>query len=133
MNFTATILFLMIVLTTEAGPRPLSVAHSFKTTLTNSPLKQIEPGIFEIGQVRLDKNKKSIQFPVHVNMNQGTIEYLLVTSSGKLHESLLRTEAEPRDIHLAVLLLSGPAAATNSADSTKSFWLQSQSIGAVEN
>ncbi|MDQ6633054.1 MAG: YdjY domain-containing protein [Verrucomicrobiota bacterium] len=124
MNFTATILFLMIVLTTEAGPRPLSATNNFNSTLTNSPLKQIEPGIFEIGQVRLDKNKKSIQFPIQVNMNQGTIEYLLVTSSGKLHESLLRTEAEPRDIHLAVLLLFGDVVTTNSADSTNIYGLK---------
>jgi len=84
------------------------------TQATNLPLKQIEPGIFELGKVRLDKNKGNIQFPASLNMNQGVIEYLIVTGMGKLHESLLRTEAEPYQIHLAMLLVGAKGAPTNS-------------------
>jgi hypothetical protein len=39
-------------------------------------------------------------------MDQGAIEYLLVNESGKVHESVFRTEAEPYHIHLATLLVS---------------------------
>ncbi len=73
--------------------------------LTNAPLKEIEPGIFELGKVRLNKTQKSLSFPATLNMTQGLIEYALVSSTGKLHESLLQTEVEPYHIHLAALLL----------------------------
>jgi len=73
--------------------------------VTNSPLKKIDNGVFEIGNVRLDKNQKTIRFPAVVNMDQGAVEYLLVNESGKVHESVFRTEAEPYHIHLATLLI----------------------------
>ncbi|MBC8002432.1 MAG: hypothetical protein H7X97_07575 [Opitutaceae bacterium] len=38
-------------------------------------------------------------------MTQGSLEYLLVTDKGKVHESLLRTDVEPYHIHLAMLFL----------------------------
>jgi hypothetical protein len=76
-------------------------------------LKPIAPGIFEIGMVRLDKDRRAISFPATVNMKAGAIEYLIVTKNGKTHESLLRTEAEPQHIHLAMLLLGAKGAGTN--------------------
>jgi len=72
---------------------------------TNSPLKQIGPGLFQIGQVHLDKQARSITFPARVNMTNAAIEYLIVTKYGKTHESLLRTDAEPKDVNVAMLLL----------------------------
>jgi len=73
--------------------------------VTNSPLKQIDAGVFEIGNVRLDKNQRTIRFPAVVNMDKGAVEYLLVNESGKVHESVFRTETEPYHIHLATLLV----------------------------
>lgn len=82
---------------TNSAPHGMPPAHP--------PIRKIAPGIFEIGQVRLDKDKKSVSFPGVVNMDQGLIEYALVSKVGKLHESLLRTETEPYHIHLAMLLI----------------------------
>jgi hypothetical protein len=79
---------------------------------TNLPLQQIATGIFQIGQVRLDKVQKTITVPAFVNMTAGLIEYFLVTSSGKTHESVLRTDVPPYQIHLAMLLL-GAKGTTN--------------------
>ena len=79
---------------------------------TNLPLQQIATGIFQIGQVRLDKVQKTIAFPAFVNMTAGLVEYFLVTSSGKTHESVLRTDVPPYQIHLAMLLL-GAKGTTN--------------------
>jgi hypothetical protein len=76
-------------------------------------LKPIGPGLLELGVVRLDKEKRAISFPAIVNMKDGAIEYLIVTKNGKTHESLLRTEAEPQHIHLAMLLLGAKGAGTN--------------------
>lgn len=75
------------------------------------PLVEVSPGVYQIGLVRLDKTQKSVQFPAALNMDHGLIEYLLVTTRGKTHESLLKTEAEPYHIHIAMLLLGAKGAA----------------------
>jgi len=80
---------------------------------TNMPLRQIAPGVFEIGKVRFDQQQKTVTFPAALNLSAGIIEYVLVTSYGKTHESLLRTEVEPYHIHLALLLLGAKGAGTN--------------------
>jgi hypothetical protein len=80
------------------------------TTKTNLALRQITPEIFQLGSVRLDKSKKTVQFPAQFNMKEGLLEYLLVTTKGKTHESLLKTEAEPYQIHAAMLLLGAKGA-----------------------
>jgi hypothetical protein len=72
---------------------------------TNLPLKSLGPGAFELGKVRFDKNKQEITFPGAINMDRDLIEYAVVHSTGKVHESLLRTDAEPYHIHLAILLV----------------------------
>ena len=82
-------------------------------SVTNMPLKQVGPGLFELGRVRFDKQRRTVSFPAVVNMNEALIEYLVVTSAGKVHESLLRTDAEPWHIHVAMLLLGGKGAGTN--------------------
>jgi hypothetical protein len=43
-------------------------------------------------------------------MNAGLIEYLLVNAKGKSYESLLRTESEPYEIQLAMLLVGAHGA-----------------------
>ena len=82
-----------------------------KTQTNVPPLVEVAPGVFQIGLVRLDKNQRSVQFPAVLNQDHGLIEYLLVTTRGKTHESLLKTEAEPFHIHVAMLLLGAKGAA----------------------
>ncbi len=77
------------------------------------PLRMISPGVFQIGNVTIDRQKRTVSFPAVVNLVQGPMEYLLVSNYGKVHESILRTEAAPEHIHVAMLLLDakpGPAA-----------------------
>ncbi len=82
-------------------------------SLTDTPLKAIGPGVFELGSVTLDKQQRTVSFPAVLNLDQGPMEYLLVTTKGKLHESILRTETEPHDIHVAMLLLDAKVSGTN--------------------
>src|SRR5438128_11850370 len=92
----------------SAAPRPLHTETnglSLAVGVTNPPLRQIEAGVFQLGGVKLDKNKRTIHFPGLVNMNQGPIEYLLVNETGKVHESVFWTAVEPYHVHLAALLL----------------------------
>jgi hypothetical protein len=72
---------------------------------TNAPLKRLSDGRFQLGIVTLDPANKAVSFPAAVNMAEGLVEYAVVTSYGKLHESVLHTEASPADLHAAMLLL----------------------------
>lgn len=69
------------------------------------PPKEIAPGIFEVGAVRLDKNAGTVTFLAKVNMDDGLLEYLLVSPQGPMHESVLVTDASPQEVHMAMLLL----------------------------
>jgi len=77
---------------------------------TNSPLRQISPDVFELGAVQFDKARKTVHFPAQLNMNEGLIEYLLVNAKGKTYESLLKTDADPYHIQLALLFLGARGA-----------------------
>ena len=82
-------------------------------TKTNSLVRDLGGGQLQIGLVTIDPKQKTVSFPASINMTSGVVEYLVVTSEGKVHESLLATKAEPTHIHTAVLLL-GMTNATNS-------------------
>ena len=74
-------------------------------------VRQVSPGIYEVGKVRLDQKALSISFPGKLNMKRGLLEYLLVNPKGSAHESLLATEVEANDIHVAMLLLGAKGGA----------------------
>jgi hypothetical protein len=75
-------------------------------------MREISPGIYEIGKIHLDQKARTVRFPGVLNMNEGIIEYLLVTEQGSVHESLLVCDIQPSELHFAMLLLgakgSGP-------------------------
>src|SRR5262249_26137635 len=64
----------------------------------------------------LNKKARSVSFPATVNMPQGIVEYALVHTSGKVHESVFKTEADPFQIHLARLLVGPNEPASRAAD-----------------
>ena len=81
---------------------------------SNMPIREIRPGLFALGEVQIDKEQRTVSFPARLNLDQGPMEYFLVASWGKTHESILKTDTEPFRIHLAMLLLdtnAAPAAA----------------------
>jgi hypothetical protein len=110
------LLFDALMVSARQGPpaQGYKPVESSMTVLTNSQLRMVEPGIFEIGKVRLDQRHRSVSFPAMLDKSQGLMEYFLVTTYGKTHESILKTEAQPYHIHLAMLLLG--AAGPGSAD-----------------
>jgi hypothetical protein len=82
--------------------------------LTNLPtFKVVAPSIIELGKVKLDKAERSVSFPAVFNKGQGMMEYFLVTPYGKVHESVLRTDASPLHIHVAMVLLNAQGAGKN--------------------
>ncbi len=68
-------------------------------------LQTVRPGLYRIGPVSIDREARQVRFPAVVNQVEGAVEYLLVGSQGKTHESVLRTDAEPVQVHTAMLLL----------------------------
>lgn len=74
-------------------------------------IREVSPGIFEIGKIRLDQKALSISFPGKLNMERGLLEYLLVNPKGSAHESLLVTDVGATDIHTAMLLLGAKGGA----------------------
>ena len=68
-------------------------------------MREVAPGVFEIGKLRLDQKAMTLTFPGTLNMNAGLLEYLLVTPRGSTHESLLVSDVAPNDVHFAMLLL----------------------------
>jgi len=105
------------LLTGLAGPAEGAPAEATATAITaastNESLKPLGPGLFGLGLVRFSQRERIVTFPAFVNMKEQSLEYLVVTSTGKTHESLLRTDARPQDIHLALLLLGAKGAGTN--------------------
>jgi hypothetical protein len=81
----------------------------------SNAVKEIHPGIFTLGDVVFDKRHRTVTFPARLNLTQGPMEYFLVTTWGKVHESILQTETDPFRIHTAMLLLGAKGAGTNSA------------------
>ena len=49
--------------------------------------------------------KREIRVPTRVNMTEGLLEFVVVHQNGKIHESLLFTEASPTDVNVALKLL----------------------------
>lgn len=66
------------------------------------------PERFRIGEITFNKARREVTIPATVNMETGVLEYALVTETGKVHEALFITKANPREIHLACLLVGIP-------------------------
>ena len=93
---------------TNSQPKQASGSQHVESSMTvptNNSVHVVEPGIFEVGRVRLDQRRRSVTLPATLNKSQGLMEYFLVTTYGKTHESILKSQAEPYHIHLAMLLL----------------------------
>lgn len=97
----------------ERGGMPITNLAPRLPGLSNALLRPTGSNTFALGPVELDVRERRVSFPAVVNMEAGLIEYLLVTTSGKTHESLLRTDVAPHQIQLALLLLGARGAGTN--------------------
>lgn len=74
------------------------------------PIKELDADRVQIGDVILNKKTREIRFPAAVNMADGELlEFALVHTNGKVHESLLVTDVSATNINLAFKLLRYPA------------------------
>lgn len=71
-----------------------------------SPVEQITDHVYRIGATTVDTQARTVTCHGVINMDAGAIEYLAVAPNGKTHESLLRIDARPLHIQVALLLLN---------------------------
>ncbi|HSI11018.1 MAG TPA: YdjY domain-containing protein [Chthoniobacter sp.] len=94
-----------------------TAAHAQNDAPPASPvMREVSPGIYEIGQIHLDQKARTVTFPAVLNMNDGNLEYLLVTEQGNTHESLLVSDVSPSDLHFAMLLLGAKGSGQHDGD-----------------
>lgn len=104
---------LCVVLTGAVFAQPTPAPTPPPSGLARSPSNPAAPPALVFGLVQLDKEQRALSFPVVVNQRTGVVEYAVVASAGKTHESIFRTEAQPAHIHVAMLLLGASPAGTN--------------------
>lgn len=105
------------------APGPMGDLHP-----TIPPFRQIGPGLFQVGDVRFDRELRTIHFPAAVNLLEGNIEYVVVNTAGKTHESLLRTAVQPVHVQLAFLLLGASRIGTNQLSTDPSVDLPGEKV-----
>jgi hypothetical protein len=69
------------------------------------PISELPDGRIVVGNVTIDRTKRTATFPAHGCLAEGAVEYLLVHETGKTHEAVLKTTTEPFHLHTAMLLL----------------------------
>ncbi len=99
---------------TQTLARVISTANqTVANPQAEAVLKEIQPGEFLFGDIKISRRKRTVSFPAVINLTQGQMEYFLVSSWGKVHESIFRTDTEPYRIHVAMLLLGVKGADAN--------------------
>jgi len=105
-NFSSKASTCLITILALMGPEPSRADEKpEQAPPPASALQKVRPGVFQFNGVTLDNGLREVSFPAMVNMNSNLVEYVLVGNDGKTHESLLKTSVEPRDIHVAMLLI----------------------------
>ncbi len=84
--------------------------HPKSTSPTDTALvkpKEISEGVYQVGNVRLDTNKKEVVIPGEINIATGDtiIEFFACGLLGPSHESILMLDTEPLSIFVALGLL----------------------------
>lgn len=72
---------------------------------TDSLIMKIDENTYKIDNIKIDIANREITFPAEFNMNRGLIETILVGPQGRLHETILKTDALPAYIQTSLLLL----------------------------
>ena len=78
----------------------------------DQPMKPVQPAIeridadhYRVGGITLNHKTREIRLPAEVNMNVGLLEFVLVHTKGKVHESLFLTDMSATHLNLALKLL----------------------------
>lgn len=75
-----------------------------KAKQESPPIKRLDQDRALVGEVLVNRKTRRVEVPAEVNMTKGILEYYAVCDEGKLHESILKVNAVPSHIHLALIL-----------------------------
>lgn len=73
---------------------------------------KISDGIYQFGDILIDRKSNTIEIPAISNQISGLVEYGIVHEDGKIHESLFRTKIRPQILHTSLLLLKAKPVAS---------------------
>lgn len=88
----------------QDAPKPADAPQAIDPASAKERIKEIAPGEFELGGIKISAKTREIRVPTTVQLKKAPIEYMLVTETGKTHESVLVTKVKPTDFQLALLL-----------------------------
>ena len=69
------------------------------------PIEKLGPQRYRMGAVEFDLAAKTVSLPVVLNITRGPLEYVLVHTEGKAHESLFTTDVRPQHLNIVLLLM----------------------------
>lgn len=73
---------------------------------------KISDGVYQFGEILIDRKSNSIEIPAVSNQISGLVEYGIVHEDGKIHESLFRTKIRPQIFQTSLLLLKAKPVAS---------------------
>ncbi len=68
-------------------------------------IQKVRDGVFQVGNVTVDKNRGQVTTTGQINMAEGLLEYLACGPMGKLHECALKLDVQPFHLQVALLLI----------------------------
>jgi len=74
-------------------------------TTKKTEIRKINDTTYRIGDISIDKKKRSISFEATAEITEALVEYAIVAPEGKIHEALFVTKARPLHLNIAFKLL----------------------------
>ncbi|MGC4014622.1 MAG: YdjY domain-containing protein [Luteolibacter sp.] len=106
MGFLRTLPVLLLLPLAAAGQdRPEAAAAPASSEPGKAAIERIDGTRYKLGEITFDQKSREIRFPAKVNMTEGLLEYLVVHSRGKVHESLFATDTSPTRLNVVFKLL----------------------------
>lgn len=104
-RLTTTLLSAALLCSLHAQDEEPEYDYDMPDGKTIPEVQKIDESSVSIGKVIINHKEKSVSFPAVVNMNQGLIEYIVGMPHGKIHETLILTEADPLHVSLGMRML----------------------------
>lgn len=91
----------------DADQEEVEESHSDRDLIKDvmNKIERLPNGDIRLGDITLNRDSKTLSFPGEMNLRRGPLEVLIATSRGRLHESLLKSDARPSHVQTLLYLL----------------------------